>query len=116
LIVDDSITTRTLEKSVLEAVGYEVEIATDGIDALNRLERSRFDLVLSDVQMPRMDGIELVTRVRASEIHRGLPMVLVSSLAGEDDRKRGLRAGADAYLDKGQFRQELLLETLERLL
>jgi chemotaxis protein histidine kinase CheA len=116
LIVDDSITTRTLEKSVLEAVGYEVEVATDGVDALNRLERGRFDLVLSDVQMPRMDGIELVTRVRASEHHRALPMVLVSSLAGEDDRKRGLRAGADAYLDKGQFRQELLLETLERLL
>lgn len=116
LIVDDSITTRTLEKSVLEAVGYEVEVATDGVDALQRLERGRFDLMLSDVQMPRMDGIELVTQVRASERHRGLPIVLVSSLAGEDDRKRGLRAGADAYLDKGEFRQELLLETLERLL
>ena len=59
---------------------------------------------------------ELVTQIRASERHRGLPVVLVSSLAGEDDRKRGLRAGADAYLDKGEFRQELLLETLERLL
>jgi two-component system chemotaxis sensor kinase CheA len=116
LIVDDSITTRTLEKSVLEAVGYEVEVATDGVDALTRLERGRFDLMLSDVQMPRMDGIELVTQVRSSDRHRALPIVLVSSLAGEDDRKRGLRAGADAYLDKGEFRQELLLETLERLL
>jgi two-component system, chemotaxis family, sensor kinase CheA len=116
LIVDDSITTRTLEKSILEAVGYTVEIATDGVDALARIERGNFDLVLSDVQMPRMDGIELTKRVKASERHRGIPLVLVSSLIGDDDKKRGLQAGADAYLGKQEFRQEALLEILNRLL
>jgi CheY-like chemotaxis protein len=116
LIVDDSITTRTLEKSILEAVGYEVEVATDGQDALQKLRAKRFDLVLSDVQMPRMDGIELVTRLRGDDALRALKVVLVSSLAGDDDRKRGLHAGADAYIGKGEFRQELLLQTLERLL
>jgi two-component system chemotaxis sensor kinase CheA len=116
LIVDDSITTRTLEKSILEAMGYTVETATDGVDALSRLERTPFDLVLSDVQMPRMDGIELAKRVKASERHRGVPVVLVSSLNADEDKKRGLQAGADAYLGKSEFRQEALLETLARLL
>ena len=116
LIADDSITTRSLERSILEAVGYEVDVATDGQDALAKLRAQRFDLLLSDVQMPRMDGIELVTRLRADEGLRALKVVLVSSLASDDDRKRGLTAGADAYIGKGEFRQELLLQTLERLL
>jgi two-component system chemotaxis sensor kinase CheA len=116
LIVDDSITTRTLEKSILEAVGYAVEVATDGVDALQKLRVQRFDLMLSDVQMPRMDGIELVTRVRADAELRRLKVVLVSSLNAGDDRKRGLTAGADAYIGKNEFRQDLLLQTLERLL
>ena len=116
LIVDDSITTRTLEKSILEAVGYAVEVATDGVDALQKLRAQRFDLMLSDVQMPRMDGVELVTRVRADSELRRLKVVLVSSLNAGDDRKRGLTAGADAYIGKNEFRQDLLLQTLERLL
>jgi chemotaxis protein histidine kinase CheA len=116
LIVDDSITTRTLERSILEAVGYAVEVATDGQDALAKLRAQHFDLVLSDVQMPRMDGIELVTRLRSDQALRSLKVVLVSSLAADDDRKRGLTAGADAYIGKGEFRQELLLQTLGRLL
>ena len=116
LIVDDSITTRTLERSILEAVGYAVDVATDGQDALGKLRAQRFDLVLSDVQMPKMDGIELVTRLRGDQALRSLKVVLVSSLASDDDRKRGLTAGADAYIGKGEFRQELLLQTLERLL
>ncbi len=116
LIVDDSITTRTLEKSILEAVGYVVEVATDGQDALEKLSRASFDIVLSDVQMPRMDGIELVSRFKRTEGLRDTPFVLMSSLDTEDDRRRGLEAGADAYLGKNEFRQELLLETLERLL
>ncbi|NUP11668.1 MAG: response regulator [Polyangiaceae bacterium] len=116
LVVDDSVTTRTLEKSILEAVGYDVEIAVDGTDALARLRKSHFDLVLSDVQMPNTDGIELVTRMRADPGLRGLPVVLVSSLAGDEDRRRGLHAGANAYIGKAEFRQDLLLETLDRLL
>lgn len=116
LIADDSITTRTLEKSILEAAGYYVEVATDGVDALSKLNQGEFHLVLSDFQMPRMDGLELVARIKSDERHREIPVVLVSSLASEDDRARGLRAGADAYLGKGEFTQELLLQTLERLL
>jgi len=116
LIVDDSITTRTLERSILEAVGYLVDVATDGEDALNKLSVETFDLMLSDVQMPRMDGIALVSRVKQSERLRNMPVVLVSSLDSDDDRRRGLEAGADAYLGKGDFRQELLLMTLDRLL
>jgi two-component system chemotaxis sensor kinase CheA len=116
LIVDDSITTRTLERSILEAVGYLVEVATDGEDALVKLGATSFDLVLSDVQMPRMDGIALVSRIKQSDRFRNLPVVLVSSLDAEEDRRRGLEAGADAYLGKSDFRQELLLETLDRLL
>jgi CheY-like chemotaxis protein len=115
LIVDDSITTRTLEKSILEAVGYAVSVATDGQDALVRLRERTFDLVLSDVQMPRMDGIELVTRIRKDERLRGLPIVLVSSLSSDGDKRRGLDAGANAYIGKSEFRQEVLLATLERL-
>jgi two-component system chemotaxis sensor kinase CheA len=115
LIVDDSITTRTLEKSILEAVGYAVSVATDGQDAIARLRERPFDLVLSDVQMPRMDGIELVTRIRRDERLRNTPVVLVSSLASDDDKKRGLDAGANAYIGKSEFRQEVLLATLERL-
>lgn len=116
LIVDDSITTRTLERSILEAVGYMVEVATDGEDALSKLSVASFDLMLSDVQMPRMDGIALVTRVKQTERTKNMPVVLVSSLDSDDDRRRGLEAGADAYLGKSDFRQELLLETLDRLI
>jgi two-component system chemotaxis sensor kinase CheA len=116
LVADDSITTRTLEKSILEAAGYHVEVATDGVDALSKLNQGEFHLVISDFQMPRMDGLELVARIKADERHREIPVVLVSSLASADDRARGLRAGADAYLGKGEFTQELLLQTLERLL
>ncbi len=116
LIVDDSITTRTLESSILEAVGYEVDVATDGVDALSKLSQSHFDLVLSDFQMPRMDGLELASRIKGDPALHQIPVILVSSLASEDDRARGLKAGADAYLGKGEFSQELLLKTLERFL
>lgn len=116
LVVDDSITTRTLEKSILEAVGYEVEVATDGEDAVEKLDRSKFDAVLSDVQMPKMDGIELVRRIRQREEYTVVPLILVSSLDADEDKRRGLDAGADAYLGKKEFRQEVLLATLERLL
>ena len=81
-----------------------------------KLAATSFDLVLSDVQMPRMDGIALVTRVKQSERTKNMPVVLVSSLDSDEDRRRGLEAGADAYLGKSDFRQELLLETLDRLI
>lgn len=116
LVVDDSVTTRTLEKSILEAAGYQVSVAVDGMEALERLGRSQFDLVLSDVQMPRMDGLTLVRAMKQDARLRGLPVVLVSSLDAADQRRQGLDAGADAYLSKGEFEQGLLLSTLGRFL
>lgn len=114
LVVDDSVTTRTLEKSILEAAGYDVQVATDGVEALERLSRVSFDLILSDVQMPRVDGLALVRAVRQDARLKGLPVVLVSSLDSAEQRKAGLEAGADAYLSKAEFEQGLLLATLAR--
>jgi two-component system chemotaxis sensor kinase CheA len=116
LVVDDSLTTRTLEKSILEAAGYDVEVAVDGSDALGRLGQRDFDLVLSDVQMPRLDGVSLVRAVKKDSRLNKIPFVLVSSLDTEEHRREGLDAGADAYLSKAEFEQGLLLSTLERFI
>jgi two-component system sensor histidine kinase and response regulator WspE len=116
LIVDDSITTRTLEKSILEAVGYAVSVATDGHDAMTRLRERPFDLVLSDVQMPRMDGIELVTLIKQHARLKSLPVMVVSYKDREEDRQRGLGAGADYYLTKGSFHDETLLQAVVDLI
>jgi two-component system chemotaxis sensor kinase CheA len=116
LVVDDSLTTRTLEKSILEAAGYEVEVAVDGADALGRLGQRDFDLVLSDVQMPRLDGVSLVRAVKQDSRLNKIPIVLVSSLDAEEHRRQGLDAGADAYLSKAEFEQGLLLSTLDRFI
>jgi two-component system chemotaxis sensor kinase CheA len=116
LVVDDSITTRTLEKTILEAAGYTVQVANDGLQALQRLAETRFDLILSDVQMPRMGGVELAAALRSREETRDIPIVLVSSLASAADQQRGLDAGASAYVVKGEFNQEALLRILSQLL
>jgi two-component system chemotaxis sensor kinase CheA len=115
LVVDDSLTIRTLEKNLLQAAGYSVDAACDGHQAWERLQRGGVDLVLSDIEMPHMDGIELVSRVRADEVMRDLPFVLVSSLGSEADQARGLAAGADAYIVKDAGPQDRLLETVQRL-
>jgi two-component system chemotaxis sensor kinase CheA len=116
LVVDDSITTRTLEKNILEAAGYEVITATDGTEALKRLKEGAIDLVVADIQMPQMDGISLTTHLRGSETYRGLPIILVTSLESREDRERGMMAGADAYIIKRGFDQAELLTTIQRLL
>ena len=116
LVVDDSITTRTLEQSVLEGAGYEVLTAVDGQAACEILHRHGADLLLSDVEMPRMDGYELCERVRESSRFASLPVVLVTSLESPEQRQRGLESGADAYVVKSSFDQEELLETIRQLL
>jgi two-component system, chemotaxis family, sensor kinase CheA len=116
LVAEDSITTRTLEKSILEAAGYRVRVAADGAEAWRLLQEDGCDLLLTDVEMPEMDGFELTTRVRADQRLRDLPVVLVTSLDSDEDRERGVSAGADAYVVKGVFDQERLLDTLRRLL
>jgi two-component system, chemotaxis family, sensor kinase CheA len=116
LVADDSITTRTLEQSVLEAAGYEVITAVDGEDAWRRLEQDAADAVIADVEMPRMDGFALCRRIRASPRLAGLPIVLVTGLASDEDRARGMEAGADAYIVKSGFDQATLLETIDQLI
>ena len=116
LLAEDSMTTRTQERRILEAAGYEVETAVDGLDAWNKLSRAMFDAVVSDVNMPRMSGLELTAKIRADRTHAELPVVLVTSLASEADRRGGLDAGADAYITKPGFDQTVLLDSLARLI
>jgi two-component system chemotaxis sensor kinase CheA len=115
LLAEDSLTTRTQEKRILEGAGYEVVTAVDGADAFSKLGTRPFDAVVSDVEMPNMDGLELTARIRENTNHRELPIILVTSLASDEDRRRGVEAGANAYITKGAFEQKVLLDTLRRL-
>jgi len=114
MVVDDQFTVRELQRSILEAAGYEVRTARDGREALAGIDG--VELVVTDVQMPEMDGIELVRAIRDNRERASLPVVMVTSQGGEEDRKRGLEAGADAYIVKDKFDQRALIETVERLL
>lgn len=117
LVVDDSITTRTLEKNILEAAGYEVEIATDGLEALNLIQSAaRPDLVVTDIVMPQMDGFELTRRIKSNPQTESIPVILVTSLDTPEDKKRGIEVQADAYIVKSSFDQENLLETIAQLI
>ncbi len=117
-IVDDSITTRTLERNILEAAGYDVRVATDGLEALNAIEAETTlpDLVISDIAMPRLDGVELTKQLKNTPRTAQIPVILVTSLASNADKARGIEAGADAYIVKGNFDQNNLLETIEQLI
>jgi two-component system chemotaxis sensor kinase CheA len=116
LVAEDSITSRILLKSILEAAGYEVETAVDGIDAFTKLRGGAFDAVVSDVDMPRLNGFGLAAKVRADSRLSGLPLVLVTALESRDDRERGIDVGADAYIVKSSFDQSTLLEVMRRLI
>lgn len=116
LLVEDTFTTRALERSILEAAGYDVVTAVDGFEAWQLLQEQQCDLVVTDVQMPRMDGFALCEAIRASARLHDLPVMLVTSLGSEDDRRRGIEVGANAYIVKSAFEQPVLLDTIERLL
>jgi two-component system, chemotaxis family, sensor kinase CheA len=115
LVVDDSPIARATESALVRALGHQVEEAQDGEEALARLRVQPFDLVLTDVQMPRMDGFTLTRRLKLDPAHRLVPVVILSSLASAEDRRRGLDAGADAYLIKGELGVESLAQTFDRL-
>src|SRR4051794_39030692 len=115
LVADDSLTTRTLERYILEAAGYEVELAGDGIEALAVLDERGCDVLVSDVDMPGLDGVSLTAHVRQVPRFREFPIILVTSLASAEDRERGLQAGADAYMVKSSFDQDQLLRTIQEL-
>jgi len=116
LLAEDSAVTRIQEKRILENAGYRVITAVDGQEALEKLEQAGADIVVSDITMPRLDGLELTARIRKHPQYQDLPVVLMTMLDREEDRQRGLEAGASAYLMKSSFDQNELLETVRRLL
>jgi two-component system, chemotaxis family, sensor histidine kinase and response regulator WspE len=116
LAVDDSITVRELERKLLSGRGYLADVAADGLDAWNALRARAYDLVIADVDMPRMDGIELTTLIKQDPDLKSLPVMIVSYKDSEGDRLRGLEAGADYYLTKGSFQDETLLQAVVDLI
>ena len=115
LVIDDSLTTRMLEQSILESAGYEVELAVSAEEGIEKAQRARYGVFIVDVEMPGMDGFEFVSRTRADPVLREVPAILVTSRASEDDRRRGGDAGAVAYIVKGEFDQVFLLDTIRQL-
>ncbi len=116
LVVDDSTSTREIEKDLLEAYGYQVTLAEDGIDGLEKALAEPFDAVVTDVEMPGIDGFSLTERLRMQETYRAVPIVIVTSRHREEDKRRGVEAGADAYIVKSDFDQNTLVDTLRILL
>ncbi len=116
LVVDDSITVREVERGMLEAKGYLVDVAVDGMDGWNAVRTGKYDLVISDIDMPRMNGFEFVELIKKDDGLKSLPVMIVSYKDREEDRIRGLEAGADYYLTKGSFHDETLLDAVRDLI
>lgn len=116
LVVEDSLTTRELERSILESAGYRVDTAVDGLEGWEKIKKQKYDMVIIDILMPRMDGLELTQVIRSSEDHRDLPVVIVTTKSTDEDRKKGIEVGADEYIVKATFDQQKLLSCVERLI
>ncbi len=116
LVVDDSLNTREIEKDVLEASGYQVTTAEDGMDGWQKANAGQFDAILTDVEMPRMDGFSLTQRLRQDKKFQHIPIIIITSRETEQDKLRGIEVGADAYIVKGDFEQSSLIDTLQNLL
>jgi two-component system chemotaxis sensor kinase CheA len=116
LVVDDALTVRELQRSIFENAGYRVKVASDGEEALTKISEERPDLVLTDVQMPRMDGFQLTEAIRGQASLASLPVIILTSRGSDEDRRRGLECGADGYIVKSGFDQAALLHAVERLL
>jgi two-component system, chemotaxis family, sensor histidine kinase and response regulator WspE len=115
-VVDDSITVREVERNMLANRGYEVEVAVDGMDGWNAVRTGEYDLVISDVDMPRMNGFEFVGLIKQDPQLKTLPVMIVSYKDRDEDRRRGLEVGADYYLTKGSFHDETLLDAVADLI
>ncbi len=115
LVVDDALTVRELQRTILERAGFDVKVAGDGIEALAHLDNEEFDLVLTDVEMPRMDGFALTEHIRAHPSLSNLAVLILTSLASDTDRRRGMDAGADGYIVKSAFDERSLLAAVDRL-
>ncbi|MEW6376188.1 MAG: chemotaxis protein CheW [Thermodesulfobacteriota bacterium] len=116
LLAEDTLSTAMLEKSILESAGFSVVIARDGQEAIEKARQERFDLVITDVLMPRMDGFELTLRLKKDNLYKDVPIIIVTTRESDADKRRGLEAGAEAYILKSEFTSEGLLETIERLI
>ncbi len=115
LVVDDSITVRELERTMLKNQGYDVDVAVDGMDGWNAIRTGAYDLIVSDVDMPRMTGLELVERIKADARLQKTPVIIVSYKDREEDRLKGLEAGADRYMTKSSFHDETFLSAVLQL-
>lgn len=115
LVIDDSITVREVERNMLEAAGYNVDVAVDGMDGWHMIHQHDFDLVITDIDMPRMDGIELIYKIKSKGSYKKIPIIVVSYKDREEDRERVFSAGADRYLTKGSFQDNSLREAVEGL-
>jgi two-component system chemotaxis sensor kinase CheA len=115
LVAEDSITSRLLLKGILEAEGCEVKTVVDGVEAFTALRSEPFDLLVSDIEMPRLNGFDLTARIRADRTLAELPIILVTALARREDRERGIDVGANAYITKGGFDQRDLVVAIRRL-
>ena len=116
LLAEDAMSTAMLEKSILESAGFSVVIARDGREALEKSFQEKFDLVITDILMPRMDGFELTTALRKEKLYKDIPIIIVTTRESDADKRRGLECGADAYILKSEFTSEGLLNTIERLI
>ena len=116
LVVDDSITVREVERQLLRNAGYQVDVAVDGQDGLNQVRAGSFDLLVTDVDMPRMTGLDLVRAVRNQEPTRNLPVIIISYKDREEDRMRGLELGANYYLTKSSFHDNTFLRAVVDLI
>jgi two-component system chemotaxis sensor kinase CheA len=116
LIADDSVTARTLLKNILESAGYEVKTVVDGMEAFTTLKIKKFDLLVSDVEMPRMNGFSLVSKIRNDSELKDLPVILITGLESREDKEKGIEVGANAYIVKSSFDQSDLLEVIRRFI
>ena len=116
LVAEDSITSRTLLKNILETAGYQVNTAIDGADAFVKARTGDFDIIVSDVDMPKMNGFELTLKIKNDKKLSEIPVVLVTALESREDRERGIEVGADAYIIKSSFDQTNLLEIIKKLI
>ena len=116
LVIDDSLTVREVEKNLLASKGYDVDIAIDGVDGWNTIRQNDYDLIITDIDMPRMNGIELVLQIKSEPRFESIPVMIVSYKDNPDDRQRGLEAGADYYLTKGSFHDDTLIEAVMDLI
>ncbi len=116
LLVEDSIIIRTQMQRLLKGAGYDVTVAVNGLEGLHKVQEQDFDIVLSDVEMPNMNGLEMTAAIRQNSKYNQLPIVLITTLASPEDKQRGKEAGANAYLTKGDFEQQLLFQTLNQLI